>query len=109
MVVWPGISRSPGDEGESVMRVIVAYDIGDDSRRLRVARALLAEGVRVQRSVFDCDLSARHLEELTARLSDLVDKRCDVVQIFPQCNPCVSARIDIGQAHSQMDESFWIV
>jgi CRISPR-associated protein Cas2 len=91
------------------MRVIVAYDIGDDARRLRVARMLLGIGIRSQRSVFDCDLSHEELTELVEKLEGHIDLSHDVVQVFAQCSSCASSRIDVGQARTEMDDAFWVV
>lgn len=37
------------------MNLLVAYDISDDARRLRIANTLSRHGLRVQRSVFDLE------------------------------------------------------
>ncbi len=39
------------------MLYLISYDIPIDKRRLAIARMLEGSGQRVQRSVFECDLS----------------------------------------------------
>ena len=47
---------------------VIAYDIPDDARRLKVARWLERFGQRRQYSVFECELSAAQLERVKAGL-----------------------------------------
>lgn len=48
--------------------VVVAYDIESSARRQRLVRLLEGFGERVQRSVFECDLTGRELGLLLERL-----------------------------------------
>ena len=38
------------------MFVVVAYDVADDRRRLRIMKMMQGHGEHVQESVFECDL-----------------------------------------------------
>ena len=40
------------------MRYIIAYDVTEDSSRTKLADLLLDHGVRIQKSVFEADLSS---------------------------------------------------
>jgi CRISPR-associated protein Cas2 len=51
---------------------VIAYDIEDDARRLRVARLLEGVGTRVQKSVFECDIDDRQFARLARRLALLL-------------------------------------
>jgi CRISPR-associated protein Cas2 len=51
------------------MKYVVAYDIADDGRRNRVARFLEGWGRRVQKSVFECELSPEELGWVHRRLA----------------------------------------
>ncbi|MCW5941094.1 MAG: CRISPR-associated endonuclease Cas2 [Fimbriimonadaceae bacterium] len=63
------------------MRVLVAYDIADDRKRERLARALAAFGDRVQFSVFLCHVDARRLRALLHRAVGFVDPAVDRLRI----------------------------
>lgn len=64
---------------ESVRRMLVAYDIADDSRRDRVAVALQHYGERVQYSVFVIDGRPADFVRLRAELTGLVDVGTDSI------------------------------
>ncbi|MEB3225315.1 MAG: CRISPR-associated endonuclease Cas2 [Synechococcus sp.] len=50
------------------MFYLVAYDIGDNKRRKKIADLMEGYGVRVQYSVFECHLSPKKYKELKKRL-----------------------------------------
>ena len=69
------------------MEVLVAYDVATDGpegrRRLRrVAKVCEAFGQRVQKSVFECVLSAADLEQLLFRLQKEIDLEQDSLRIY---------------------------
>ncbi len=76
---------------------VVAYDIPDDRRRTRLAKALEGFGDRVQGSVFEVLLADdRQLEQLKMALSAEIDPVKDKVRLYPLCTPCASKVIDLG-------------
>lgn len=64
---------------------MVCYDICDDRVRLRAARALGRYGERVQRSVYECHLSAREIQTLRRELLGMIDPISDRVRFYPLC------------------------
>ncbi|MEN0067824.1 MAG: CRISPR-associated endonuclease Cas2 [Myxococcota bacterium] len=69
------------------MRLLVAYDIEtrDDAgeRRLReVARLMEGFGIRVQRSVFECELNSAQQAKLEMSIAAVIDPRCDSVLVY---------------------------
>ena len=74
-------------------RYLVAYDIADDPRRVRVARCLQSYGVRVQYSVFLVDLRPAKIRRLLRTLTSLIESSEDSVLV---CNlgPVDSIRPD---------------
>jgi CRISPR-associated protein Cas2 len=69
--------------------VIVSYDILDDKRRLKVARVLLDHGgQRVQRSVFECYITLRNLDQLRDRLRKVIAQEEDSVRFYRLCGAC---------------------
>jgi CRISPR-associated protein Cas2 len=79
-------------------RYVVAYDVPDDRRRTRVARALEAHGQRVQYSVFECQLSAKQFKALWEELGGVIEEAEDSLRAYRLCPEC-GARIEtLGQA-----------
>lgn len=60
----------------------IAYDIPDDSRRVKVANLLKSYGERVQLSVFECYLDEKLVEDLKARARRLLDLSEDALRIY---------------------------
>jgi len=61
---------------------VIAYDIPDDRRRVRLSNLLKSFGERVQLSVFECWLTPAELEELVGRITYRVDLSEDSVRIY---------------------------
>ena len=69
------------------MEVLVAYDVATDTpegrRRLRaVAKACEGFGQRVQKSVFECKLTAAQLEQLVFSLRRRIDEQEDSLRVY---------------------------
>ena len=69
---------------------LVCYDISHPRRLRRVARVCKDYGVRVQKSVFRCRLSAAGFRRLWQRIQREMDVREDSVIAVPLCGACVS-------------------
>jgi CRISPR-associated protein Cas2 len=78
------------------MHFVVAYDIVKDRRREKVMNTLKNFGLRVQYSVFECELTMGKLDELRERLRTLIDPRRDRVHIYPLCDACFFRSESLG-------------
>jgi CRISPR-associated protein Cas2 len=78
------------------MRYVIAYDIVDDNRRNRVAHFLERWGRRVQKSLFECDLSPEELEKVCSRLKELMALPEDRCHIYRLCGECAPKRLVLG-------------
>lgn len=67
------------------MFVVVAYDIADNRRRLKVMKLLEGYGQHTQESVFECDLEARDYRQMMQRLGKLISQRADSVRCYHLC------------------------
>ncbi|GAB4537449.1 MAG: CRISPR-associated endonuclease Cas2 [Anaerolineales bacterium] len=67
---------------------LITYDIPNDRRRLKVAKALEALGERVQYSVFEAWLTPKELRTLKVRLDRLLESSEDSVRIYVLCAAC---------------------
>lgn len=75
--------------------LVVAYDVADDRRRVRLHTLLLGYGDPVQESVFECELDERRARELKRKVRRLVRAPADRVRYYPLCVAC-AARIEDG-------------
>ncbi len=62
---------------------LIAYDIRDPRRLVRIHRYLRRHAVPVQYSVFVGRLTGRHLARVTAGIEQIIDARRDDVRIYP--------------------------
>ena len=65
------------------MDYLVVYDIADPRRLRRMAKKVEKFGVRVQKSVFECVLSAGRRNELEVESKKLMDEATDSLRIYP--------------------------
>ncbi len=83
---------------DAARRYLVAYDIADDRRRLRVSTKLSSYGDRVQYSVFVVDGRPAKLVRLRAVLARLIDAGLDSVLIC-----------DLGPVSVDLDRRFEVI
>lgn len=62
--------------------IVISYDISDDRRRTRVAKALEDFGRRVQYSVFECQLLPAEFAKLKKRLKPYVHDAQDTIRFY---------------------------
>jgi CRISPR-associated protein Cas2 len=62
---------------------VIAYDTPSQRRRRKFAQLLEGYGLRVQWSVFECELRSEQLQHLRQRLERLIVKEKDSVRIRP--------------------------
>ena len=96
-------TRLPVERGRLAMIYIIAYDIADNKRRLRVAKTLESWGYRIQESVFQLRLDTATLARVRARLVALISEGDDVIHIYPICSSCAD-RADILGAAIALDD-----
>jgi CRISPR-associated protein Cas2 len=78
------------------MYFVVAYDIEQDRRRNKVMNALKDFGLRVQYSVFECELDPGRIDALRQRLRSLIEPQCDKIHIYPLCDACFFRSESLG-------------
>lgn len=74
------------------MEILVTYDVSTETRegrrRLRrVATICLGYGQRVQKSVFECQVTQAQMEELEAKLLRAIDLTEDSIRIYRLAEP----------------------
>ena len=80
------------------MTWVVAYDISNDRTRLTTATLLQQYGVRIQESVFECQLDQALLQELTDRLEERIHlDDTDGIVLYRVCKDCVGESRRMGR------------
>jgi CRISPR-associated protein Cas2 len=67
---------------------ILAYDIGDDRRRQKIAKLCEANADRVQGSVFEGYFTPAELEKLLKRVMKTLDEKEDSLRVYLLCASC---------------------
>jgi CRISPR-associated protein Cas2 len=76
---------------------LITYDVPDDRRRLKVAKALEALGERVQYSVFEAWLTPAERKRLQKRLEKILDEQEDSLRIYSLCAACRERVVTLGR------------
>ena len=88
--------------------LLVCYDVPDDRRRTRMAKALSQLGTRLQLSVFL--LEGRTLVEVTRLLTPLLNEEVDNLCIQPLCATCSGKPVLLGRArHSKRPDGYFVI
>ena len=82
-------SYNPADERYKHMLFLVAYDIREPRRLRRVAKVCEDFGIRVEYSVFECDLPEERFRELWRSLESEIDSEDDALLAYRICASCV--------------------
>ena len=91
------------------MFCLVSYDIPDDKRRTKLAKAIKDFGDRVQYSVFECIPDEGLFAQLTGRIASIIDMGEDSVRIYRICGSCEKQIQIIGQGDISRLEDVYIV
>jgi CRISPR-associated protein Cas2 len=91
------------------MFVMISYDVVENAKRLKLMKLLKDYGDRVQKSVFECNLSHGTYQQVKSRIEEIIDKRKDRVRYYHLCRGCVE-RIEIsGWGEVTEEEDFVIL
>jgi CRISPR-associated protein Cas2 len=91
------------------MNLLVAYDIADPRRLQRIARIMEDYGLRVQRSIFEVEVTPAAFAELRRRTEAAMDPAEDGVKYFPACGPCGEVWFNIGIEGTTLDAGAWLI
>jgi len=85
------------------MNLLVAYDICTDSKRgekrlRRVSKICINFGQRVQKSVYECQLSEEELVEFVHMLSEVVHPTEDNIRIYRVSGVAQGSVVNLGRA-----------
>ena len=86
----------PSEKEVRNMLRLVAYDITEPKRLRLVAKACEDYGIRIEKSVFECDLNENDYLELWERLLGLIDETEDSLIAYRICKSCVKETASAG-------------
>ena len=87
---------NPAKEKYKHMLHLVAYDIREPKRLRQVAKTCEDFGMRVEYSVFECDLSDQHFQFLWEILNSIIDQDEDCILAYQICGSCVTRIQSMG-------------
>lgn len=79
-------------------RIVVAYDTPSDRRRRQFAKIALGYTQRVQKSVYEAELTDTQARILAKVLASVAHTGEDDIRIYPQCGRCAAMRSMLGKA-----------
>ena len=89
-------SYNPAEKEFSDMLYLVAYDICSPKRLRLVAKTCQDYGVRVEKSVFECDLDEGNFNSMWKELNEIIDHDDDAVIAYRICRTCVRNTLSAG-------------
>lgn len=87
---------------------IIAYDIANNRRRVRVDRVLKNYAVRVQESVFEGWISHSRLRQLKRELHTEMNMAYDHIRLYTLCHWCEGAIKSQGKGRRAEDVGYYI-
>ena len=91
------------------MFCVVAYDIPDDRRRMRMFKLMKGFGVHAQFSLFECDLPERQYRKMLDSIGKLVNGSEDNIKVYALCKGCLKIMVMMGTARSSVRPACIIV
>lgn len=88
--------------------VVVAYDITNDKRRQKIAKALETYGIRSNFSVFECVITESQLKAMQVKLNKIADPHSDCILYYYLCKLCVGKREVFGRQLGIRSEIVWV-
>ncbi len=100
---------NPAKENFKNMLHLVAYDIRNPKRLYKVAKICMDFGVRVEYSVFECDLNEKNFHKMWSKLNNVIDHDEDALLAYRICGSCVSKIESAGAVERPEKPLFYIV
>ena len=88
---------------------LIAYDLSNNKRRLKLSKLLESLGMRVQGSVFEGWLTGAELKQLVQKGKLLIHEGEDSLRIYQICRSCHEKMILIGESRSAAEPGLVIL
>ena len=93
----PQSAYVPSEKEVHDMLRLVAYDVANPKRLRLVAKVCEDYGVRIEKSVFECDLEEARFEDFWRELNERIDPEEDAIIAYQICRACVRETMSIGR------------
>lgn len=90
------------------MLVVISYDIECDRVRTRLSKKLKDFGPRVQKSVFEVDITEKEIERLHEVIKKVKLNKNDSIRIYQLCSSCRLKITIRGVGEVTEDREYWI-
>lgn len=91
------------------MLVMISYDVVENKKRLKLMKFLKDYGERVQKSVFECNLTPRIYHEVKSGVEKIINKRKDRVRYYRICKGCADKAEISGWGEVTEEEEFVLI
>ena len=91
------------------MTYIFSYDITDTHRRNQISKVLEKFGLRVQKSIFQCDVTPEKAHNIKSALQEIIIEKEDSLILYPVCDDCLKKACMIGERTLLQSVSFEIL
>lgn len=88
---------------------LVAYDINNSRRLQKIGKIAEDYGIRMQRSIFEAQMTEISLKEMKRRMAAVMDPAEDGVKIFLLCASCEAKRTGAGKNLPSFPDKNWQV
>ncbi len=88
---------------------LVAYDITDARRLRKVAKICENYGIRIEYSVFECDLDEKQFASFWLQLRKSIDEKMDRLITYRICSSCVGGIESFGVARRSARVLLYII
>ena len=89
---------------EGIYHIIASYDISDEKRLQRVAKLMKNYGVRVLKSVFECNLSMGYYLAMKHRAEQIINPLEDSIRFYFLCGKCSRSVTKLGKGKKFVED-----
>ena len=86
---------------------LIIYDIQNPVRLRRLAKIAQDYGLRMQKSVFEAEMTPVELNTMKARMEKIINPAEDGIKIFRLCQSCEAKRAGTGLRRPSLPDRAW--
>lgn len=86
---------------------LIAYDIRHPVRLQKLSRIVQDYGLRMQKSVFEAEMTPSELQNMKARMKGIINPAEDGIKIFRLCQSCEAKRTGAGLSRPLLPDKAW--